>query len=214
MNFIDLTHPIQPDMPVYPGDAEPEFLTIASIESDNFLDTQLTTSLHVGTHLDFPAHIIKEGKVLADYPPDRFIGRGILLDARGKSSIDAGLLRDIKLQPGDIVLVLTGRLEDFGEASYYERWPLLTEAFADLLIDAQVSMLGLDTPGPDATPEKHEEPYPIHRQLLQGDVLIAENLNHLDQLANVKAFEVIALPLPISVDGGGAPARVLARIEK
>lgn len=210
MQLIDLTHTFDAEMPVYPGDPEPEFTDIANLSADGFSDTEVTAGMHVGTHIDAPAHVIRSGKLLSDYPVERFIGRGVLADARGKSTIDAPILRGVNLQPGDIVLVLTGKSENYGDPKYYERFPVMTESFADALIDANVSMVAIDTPSPEAAPAEGEEPYPIHRQLLQADILIAENVNHLDQLANVGEFEVIALPTKFALNA--SPARIIARI--
>ena len=174
MTIIDLTHPFTADMPVYPGDPVPAFMSIASIPNDGYADEELTSGLHVGTHIDAPAHMLKGGKLLSDYPAERFVGRGVLIDARGKSLFSVNLLRDIELKAGDIVLILTGWSAKYNEPAYFEGHPQFTEDFAEKLIESQVSMVGMDTAGPD------KEPYLIHQQLLGSDVLIAENLNHLE----------------------------------
>lgn len=211
MTFIDLTHNFASVMPVWPGDPEPEFMSIASLKSDQYADTQVTTGMHVGTHIDAPAHIVWGGKRLNDYSVDRFVGRGVLIDGRKRRQIGATLLRDIELKPGDMVIVLTDWSSKFGEPSYYQDYPFLTEDFAEVLIAANVSFVGLDTPGPDAmTDSDDDDKFPIHRSLLEADILIGENLNHLDQLANVKEFEVIALPIKFATES--APARIIARI--
>ena len=203
MITIDLTHQFTAEMPVWPGDPVPVFTSIASIANDGFADEELTSGLHVGTHIDAPAHVMNGGKLLSDYPIERFSGHGVLVDARHKSLISADLLRGVELQQGDIVLVLTGWSVKYHEPVYFERFPEFAEDFADKLVEAQVSMVGSDTPSPD------KEPYLIHQQLLGSGVLIAENLNHLDQLANVPEFDVVALP--INLVASAAPARIVAR---
>ena len=37
-------------------------------------------SSHVGTHVEFPYHHLKEGKSAADYPLERLIGEAVLFD--------------------------------------------------------------------------------------------------------------------------------------
>src|ERR1051326_9534146 len=93
MNYVDLTHTFTPDMPVFPGDPGPELIKIADVAKEGFTDHQIKTAMHVGTHMDAPGHILAGGKFLHEYPPQKFFGRGVLLDARGKSSADEKLDR-------------------------------------------------------------------------------------------------------------------------
>ena len=257
MKYFDLTHTFKLPLPVYPGEAEPTFVNTTSIEANGYIDIEVTTGLHVGTHIDAPAHMIAGGKLLSDYLLDRFIGRGVLVDARGKTHINHDLLRHVELKPDDIVLVLTGWSKyyrsapdvildrkvasataqdqgsrntwipdpalrpvgnDTSKKNYFNNYPIMEESFAEKLIDAQVSMLGIDTPSPDQFINNEELEkrrsnsglYPIHHLLLEADILITENLNNLEQLANAKEFEVIALPTKFAADA--APTRVIARV--
>ena len=77
-------------------------------------------------------------------------------------------------------------------------------AILDQLIDANVSIVGVDTGSVDS-----EESFPIHKRLLENDILIIENLTDLKEVAN-KAFEFTALPLNVRLDG--APCRVIAKV--
>ncbi len=205
MAYIDLTQPIFHHMPVYPGDRQVE---LRHIESHSFECTIsnhiLTCSMHIGTHIDAPGHMIPGGKKLSEYPLERFIGPGILIDARGHKQIDADLLDAITLQKDAIVLIYTGWDKKFYEKEYFESYPALTQAFAEELIKAGIKMVGTDTPSPDYAP------YLIHKQLLSHDILIIENLTQLSQLISYKTFEIIALPIKLETDG--ALARVIARV--
>lgn len=79
---------------------------------------------------------------------------------------------------------------------------MVTDAFAQALVEAGVHMLGLDTPTPDRAP------FPVHKILLGNGVLIAENLTNLEELLTVPSFIVFALPAKLQADA--APARVIA----
>lgn len=202
--YLDLTHEFRQPMPVFPGDPAPSLTQIASIAKDGYTNHQLTTSLHVGTHLDAPWHMVEGGKTVARLLPNHAIGRGVLIDARGQNSIGPKLLAGKTLAAGDIVLVLTGWGERFGEAAYFSDYPELNAAFAQRLVENKINAIGVDTPSPDRAP------YAVHRLLLGHDILIMENLAHLDQLLDVAHFEVIALPLKLQADA--APVRVVAKI--
>lgn len=204
MEIIDLTHELKSGMPVYPGDEKPVFSMSSVLEKDGHNNTRLTSTTHVGTHIDAPIHMLANGKTLAEYSADKYFGNGIILNAEGRKEIDIDLLANKNIQPGDIVLVYTGMLKIFGSEEYFSKSPLVTEKFANELVNLKVSIVGLDTSGPD------EPPFLIHKILLSKDILIIENLTNLNSLLEKEKFEVIALPLKVSADG--SPARVVARV--
>lgn len=205
MTLIDLTHTYDAVMPVYPGDTPPQWIQKASLEHDGYVHFQLTASMHIGTHIDAPAHFISNGKVLSDIPLERFTGRGVLINARGKQTIDVDVLTGIDIQKGDVVLIDTGFAEQFGKEKYFEDFPEMTEAFAKRLVEFQVHMIGLDNPSPE-----RDQPFPCHKILLGAEILILENLTNMHELPAVDLFEVMAFPPKFAFDG--APVRVVAKI--
>ncbi len=203
-NIVDLTQTFDDNMPVYPGDPTPELRQTANIQDHGYIEYCLHTGMHVGTHMDAPLHMLEGGAFLSEMPVEHFLGRGVLVDARNSGSIEASLLDSVQLQAGDIVLVLTGWYKRFRSPGYYDGYPEVSSAFARRLVEAGVSILGLDTPSPDSPP------FPVHKILLTDHVLIVENLTNLESLLLVKSFEVIALPAKFRCEG--APARVVAKI--
>jgi kynurenine formamidase len=205
MKLVDLTHTFGAVMPVYPGDPVPELRQFAFLGKEGYVDHEVRTGMHVGTHMDAPGHMLAGGKFLSEFPPEKFIGRGRLIDARGKTAIGEELLLDTTpMEKGDIVFVLTGFSERFGQKAYFESYPEISEAFAKRICDAGVKILGMDTPSPDRSP------FPVHQLLLSHEVLIIENLTNLAALVGVPLFEVTALPVKFHADA--APVRVIAKI--
>lgn len=206
MHYIDLTHTFTKVMPVYPGDPNASLEQIAAIDTDTFTDHRLITAMHVGTHLDAPLHMIIGGKKVDELPLESFFGPGVLLDARDISPIDARVLKDIPIPTGAAILIYTGFGDAFREPGYFDSTPAITEDFADELLKHSVTMVGMDTSGPD-----HDTTWPTHKKLLGNGVLILENLCNLEKLLEVKNFAVIALPMKLQSDA--APVRVVATIE-
>lgn len=200
--YIDLSVPIDEDTPVYPGDPPITIESAGMLGKDGFNDHVLTMGTHVGTHIDAPFHMLKDGKTLNDFRPGDLIGRGVLYDAR--KGFDLGELDALEIQAGDIVLIHTGMSEHYHEKSYFEEFKQLPEDFTSLLAGKSIKMVGLDMCSPD------HEPYDMHKILLSNDILIIENLTNLGKLVG-KKFRVIALPLNLRLDG--APARVIAEVE-
>jgi kynurenine formamidase len=206
MKIIDLTHTFTDNMPVYPGDPESSLKQTAHIEKDTYNDHQLSTLMHVGTHMDAPLHMIPNGKTMDQIDPERFFGKGVLINAKGKSKIDEELVEDISIPDNSIVIVYTGFSEQYRTASYYENIPFMTEEFANKMLEHKVKIVGMDILGPDK-----DQPWPTHKILLGNEILIIENLTNLDKLEEVSNFEVIALPAKLQADA--APVRVIAKIQ-
>ena len=204
MNLIDLTHSIRNNTPVFPGDELIGLDQIRSIENDGFTNFRLTSEMHVGTHLDGPLHKIAGATLIADLPPDRFTGNGILLDVSGETRIEFRESYRTQIPAESIVLFYSGLGMNFDEPDYFVTYPDFSEELAGFLVEKQIKMIGLDWCSPD------HHPYPIHEILLGDNILILENLTNLDQLLNTPDFEIFAFPLKIEADS--SPVRVVARV--
>lgn len=206
MNYIDLTHKFGRKMAVFPGDSEPKIKQIAFIESEGYCNFQINSEMHIGTHIESPMHMIKNGKKISEYSVDHFFGRGHLIDARnlGGQKIESHLLDRKNISRGDILLILTGYSTNYGTRQYFESFPELSNNFTEMIIKIGVKIIGLDSPSPDSTP------YLVHKMLFAKDILIIENLTNLDKLLAYEEFEIIALPAKFDTDA--APARVVAKI--
>lgn len=161
--------------------------------------------MHVGTHMDAPSHMVEGGATISDIPLARLYGKGHLVDARNKKTVTPDLLTNHSINKGDIVLVWTDWSKKFREPDYFNDHPMITEAFAQRLVALGVSLIGLDTPSPD------KEPFPVHKILLEKEVLIIENLANLESLQSLKSFHVHTYP--IKYMAGGAPVRVVAETD-
>lgn len=202
--YIDLTHTFTAKMPVYPGDPLPILKQSAEIAAAGYNEFHISTGMHVGTHMDSPLHMLENGKKLSEYEPEKFFGKGHLIDARNQKEINADLLEGKEIEAGDIVLIMTGFDKKFGSDSYYNEYPEIAESFAQRLVQLEVKIIGMDTPSPDRSP------FNIHKILLQNDILIIENLTNLEELLTHGKFDIIALPAKFEAEA--APVRVVAQV--
>lgn len=203
MKYIDLSHELKDKMPVYPGDCPVELFAEKNLMVDGYSAFYLSTGLHAGTHIDCPMHLLEDYRTISEYPLERFVGRGYLLDARGMKQIDYCDVYDEEIKNGDIVLVLTNSDKDYGKDDYYNNHPVITERLAEFFVAKGIKMLGIDMPSPDYPP------FDIHKLLLSHDILIIENLANLEQLLEIKSFEVFATPLKLCAEA--SLARAFAR---
>ncbi len=202
MKIYDLSMLIDKRTPNWPGDPEIIIQNVSTVKKDKIGKKVLTFHSHFSTHIDAPSHMVAGGKTLSDYPIDKFVGEGIVLDVRGQKEIDTNL---DSVKKEDIVFFLTGYSDNMYRNDYFQNNPVLTEKIAKELVKKKIKIIGLDSPTPD------NEPYTLHKLFFKYDILIIENLVNLHELAG-KRFQCYALPLNIK-DGDGAPCRVIGITE-
>lgn len=203
MKYVDLSVAINEDTPIYPGDPKTSIKPAGVLDKDGYCDHYLSIGTHVGTHVDAPMHMIAGGKSLDQIPVDQFIGRGVHIDV---ADGDFDAVKDADIREGDIVLLRTGMGAKYHKPVYFDDYPAMSDEIANYLVQKKIKMIGVDTCSVD-----NKDGFPVHKILLGGDVLIIENLTNLEQLMG-KRFRLFALPIKLQIDG--APARVIAEIEK
>jgi arylformamidase len=202
MKLIDLSILINEDTPLYPGDAAPKFEKAGDLEKDGFQDCYVSFNNHIGTHIDAPSHMFKDGKNLSEIPLENFAGRGVCIKVED-NKFDLEKVKNADIQKGDIVLFHTGMSDRLFETDYYKDFPQMPEEIAQYLVGKKVKMVGVDVGGID-----HD--FSLHRLLLKKEILIMENLTNLKELGG-KEFKVYAFPIKLQIDG--APVRVVAEIQ-
>lgn len=197
MEFFDLSLPLRDGMPGYPGDPQVALTRVRSHDADGYEVTQICVGSHSGTHLDAPRHFLPGGATLDQYPIERLVGPGVVVDCR----LPAGAPRLIAPS------LLAARLKPFtvparGFVLLWTEGALLSEEAVRVLLEASPGLVGTDAPSLD------EEPYPAHQLLLGHGILLAENLQDLDRLG---PGPVTCAFLPLAVVGtDGAPVRAIA----
>ena len=220
VNFVDLTHPMHPGMPVWP--THPPFrqdLIESYDRGDIACNHSLCLSEHSGTHFDAPLHFVRGGMAIADVPVERFFGRLATIhapdcrpcEAIGLDRIAAFETEFGAIRAGDAVLFHFGWDRFWNDPAPHTRflkdWPGLSKDVCLLLRDRGVRMVGSDCLSIDCFGSTD---FPAHNVLLGAGILVGENFANLGSLP---AFSfLVALPLPIS-SGSGAPTRAIALLQ-
>ena len=192
MQLIDLSHTIHNEIQIYPGDPVPSISRGLTHENDYCHVDVLTLGSHTGTHIDAPFHFLKKGKTIDEFPVQRFVGAGVLVDASAVPDRDLIRPEDIEpyekeIEEGDFVIFRTGRDKYFGSPRYYLH-PYLSPEGARLLVRKGVSLVAIDALNIDPTyqdltdpdarakplPPEDEYGYPVHDLLLGNDITLAE----------------------------------------
>ena len=209
MKIIDLSHTLHPQMPVFPGDEPPAFDPMASIETNGYQEYKITSSGHVGTHIDAPAHVYKNGTSIADLPLDRFYGTATIIDLErtGSRHIEIEMLKEYesRINDCDFVLLKTGWSKNWGSDSYFSNFPVLSEKAAGWLVEKNIKGVGIDAISVD---EIDSTTLTVHKILLEKGTIIIENLTNLNYIKQ-EIFTFSCLPLKIQ-NGDGSPTRAIA----
>ena len=194
MQIIDISHRLDENTPLYPGDHALTLTKYKDLEADYYTSYVLQSGLHTGTHLDMPSHLTDDNRTAADFTADRFIGRGVLLDVRGQSPISMDARYEELIKRDDIVLLYTGFGERYFREEYFTQYPVVSGELGEFLISRKIKMLGMDMPAPDYAP------FALHKALLANEIFLLENLTNLHSLLYAAELEVIALPLKIAAE--------------
>jgi len=215
---IDLTHPLDAGVPMFPGLPAPEIAEYRSrqetaaqyVGGTSFVIHRYAFVGNSGTYLDSPYHRYAEGADLADLPLERVADLpGLVVDvrwrvARGLLAIGPEPFAGLDLA-GAAVLVCTGWDRFWGSERYLAANPHVTEAAAQLLAERGVALVGIDSWNVDDVADRRR---PAHSILLGAGIPIVENLCHLQRLVG-RRFRFHAAPVPIRT-GSAVPVRAYA----
>jgi arylformamidase len=204
--ILDITQPLRPDMPLYPGTPpfeRDEYRQIA--KGDTSTNAKFSVGAHVGTHVDAPSHYVDNGPGMETLSPDLLVGPCRVFDLRGRPRIDAADLEALPLEGVTRALFRTDTSDHMD--AFDTGFVALTGPGAELLVARGVRLVGLDAPSADV----YKAPgHPAHHALLGAGVVIIEGLDLSKTEPGGGDYELICAPLLIP-GGEAAPARVFLR---
>jgi arylformamidase len=211
VRVVDLTHPYDDGMPVFPGLPAPSFEPIATVEADGYAMTRYSMLNHIGTHVDAPAHQIAGGDTLDEIGLERLVTEAVTIDVSRRSPHGAIPLVELepeldKVRAGDIVMMFSNNARNYGSDAYWTGWSYPDAAAAAALVERGISAIGFD--GPSADPVDSTT-FDLHRIWLGAGRMILENVANLDQLP--ERARVVVGPMKVA-RANGAPVRIFALI--
>lgn len=218
VRVVDLSHSINAQTQVYPGDPKPKLSPHSTIEKDGFNLLSLQMGSQTGTHVDAPYHFDEDTERIDEIPLERFIGRGVLLKATGladRSEITWSMISKdaASLAPGDVALIHTGWSKYFGSERYFDH-PYLSADACEKLLMMGVLTFGIDAINIDETPSDSSPGvgFPCHHLIAKKAGIISENLCNFGSIDFPNPL--ISL-LPIKLEqADGAPVRAVAMLTK
>jgi arylformamidase len=206
MKIYDVSLPIHPKLPVWPGDPPIELVREASIDQgSNANVSRLACGVHVGTHVDAPLHFIKEGASVDQFDLNRLTGRVHVVDLRGVTTITSGLLNSAGISKRARRLFFktdNSHLWQVQRSAFVEDFVAMQADAAEWVVRRGIQLVGIDY----LSIAPFQASGPTHRTLLEAGVIVVEGLN----LWSVPPGRYTLYCLPLNLVGSdGAPARVI-----
>jgi arylformamidase len=204
----DVTLPLQPGMPVWPGDPSVEMEPVSEIRRGDSCNVSLYRfGSHTGTHVDPPLHFFADGAPLYALPPDLFLGPCFVADLTSvPRSISADDLEGAAIPSETERLLLktsNSRLWDDPLHPFHPDFVDLSPEGAEWILARGIRLVGIDY----LSIERADDPAnPVHRSLLGASAVILEGLDLRETEPDL--YRLLCLPLK-AMNGDGAPARVL-----
>lgn len=204
--LFDVSVPISARMHTMPDNRSTELLLDHRLDRGDVANlSALTLSLHAGSHVDAPRHMLEGGAGIDRLPLRRVVGPAWVAATAGMGDVSAADLEGAGVPPGTTRLLLkTTNSALWAKASVQaEEYRGLENDGAKWVVDRGIDLVGIDYLGIE--PAGRAVPA-THHILMRAGVTIVEGLDL--RAVEPGPYLLLCLPLPI-VDGDGSPARVV-----
>ena len=206
MKIHDISLPISEELPVWPGDPRVAIASLSHLDrGDACTVSQVSLSVHSGTHVDAPAHFIKGGATVDSLALDTLLGPALVVDTADAPALTAPVLADLAIPNSTERLLFRTRNSEIWNRpvpEFVKDFVAITADGAAWLKEKNIRLVGIDylSVAPFANGG------PTHQTLLQGGIVLLEGLN----LAGIGPglYQLVCLPLKL-VGSDGAPARAV-----
>ncbi len=206
MHIYDISLPISPNLPSWPGDPRVMIERVAKIEEGaNANLSRMDMGVHTGTHVDAPFHFLTDGKGVEHLPLDVLIGRAYVLNLPDVDIITASVLEQTGIPPRTHRLLIKTRNSQYwarGERDFQIGFVGISTDGAEFLVNSGIKLIGVDS----LSVAPYKQSRPTHEILLKANVVIVEGLD----LSEIAQGHYMLYCLPLKLAGcDGAPARAI-----
>lgn len=190
-------------MPVWPGDPPVVVERLLDrLRGDRCTVTTVSSSVHVGTHVDAPFHYLKGGAGIDAIPLSVCVGSARVIEVAGGVPAPVEALHGRRIGPRQRLLFkAAGAQSEHGDLP----GTCLSLAAARFLAARRVGLVGVDGMSVGPAGAEGDE---VHGVLLRAGVWVVEGLDL--SVVRQGRFEMVCLPLRLK-GADGAPARVILR---
>jgi arylformamidase len=205
VNHIDISRPVGPETPIWPGSPGVNLVPLMQVASGDVANvSRIDIEAHTGTHIDAPRHFVEGGATVDAIDLEVLIGEVVVAEVQG-DKIGAAELERLALPMGTRRLILrTGASHDarYESAPFRQDFPALTADGARWVVEHGIDLIGIDY----LSIQRFDDPPDVHHVLLDAGVVILEGLRLTDVAPGV--YTLVCLPLHV-IGAEAAPARAI-----
>jgi arylformamidase len=206
MHIYDVSLPISPELPTWPGDPTISIERVSKIEDGSDANvTRLAIGAHTGTHIDAPWHFLKDGSLIEDISLKVLTGRVYVLELPAVDLITAQVLEEAEIPPRTrriIFKTTNSELWHHEPPRFHTDFVAVSADGAQYLVDRGVKLVGIDY----FSIAPFDNLVDTHQILLRAGIVIVEGLD----MTEVSQGRYALYCLPLNLIGvEGAPARVI-----
>lgn len=179
---------------VYPGDPVPQRTVLQDMNDGELYNlSKIDLCVHNGTHIDAPAHFLRDGKTVENIALDSFVGMAYVVHHNGNvSAEDAAAImekaRSVSSESARRILIKGSAVVSIEAAEVFAR-------SAVLLVGNESQSVG---------PE--DAPMAVHTALLSKDIVLLEGV----RLSEVPEGVYLLSAVPLNIAGAeGSPCRAV-----
>ena len=198
MNVYDISQELL-SCKVYPGDPVPSVTGLCSIGNGDLYNlSSLTLCVHNGTHIDAPAHFIKDGKTVEQLSLNAMVGECCVFEHQGVMTVQ---------QAQNFVDRARSLSKESAARILFKGDSVISADAAQVFAESGVLLLGVESQsvGPVDAPMK------VHLILLEKEVVLLEGLR-LNEVVREGKYLLSAAPLNIAgIEGSPCRADLIDR---
>jgi len=171
MKVLDLSQDFSMHTPAFASYTGPSIKWVKRLAFDRAGGQEITSTLHVSTHLDAPAHFFSGGKFIGDLPLQWLVGTASVVDLERMGIGDYDLHgpehferwekdTGLRIERDEILVIHTGYhryypenwangRSEVDETKYFIRHPGPTRAFAEWVLERGIRWLAVDAGSAD-----------------------------------------------------------------
>jgi arylformamidase len=208
MHTYDISLTISSELPTWPGDPQIDLDRFSKMEDGAICNvTRISSSLHIGTHVDAPYHFLGgDAATIDQLPLNLLTGRAYVLHLPDDiGSITAQVLERAEIPPRTRRLLFRTRNSHHwarGEKEFQKEFVAISPDGAEYLCRHGIRLVGVDY----LSVAPYDDGQTTHSILFHGGVVVIEGLD----LSHVQQGRYTLYCLPLKIAGAdGAPARAI-----
>ena len=210
MKIYDISVPISLTSVVWPDDPKVAIRKLSKIANGDEVNvSQISMSLHTGTHIDAPNHFIDNGKTIDQVPLEKLVGEVLVMSFEDhikvineQALVSHPMLQEL-LNARKVIFKTNNSFHlDMSRGKFSEDYVGIDKSGAKYLSGLNLDLIGVDYLSVSSFNDTQEP----HQILLNKEIVLLEGIS----LVQVPPGSYTLYCLPLLISGSdGAPARTI-----